>query len=378
MSKPSMRPKDSQRGFSLMEIMVGVAIGLIGIVVMFQTIEVWEARKRTTSSGSDAQVAGTLAMFALERDLKLAGYGYGQSINFFMGAPLTIYDALRTPTTFTTNVYPVQITDGAAGAPDTISVFWGNSSFLTAKQSFTASTNTTKRTEKSRTGFQLGDVAMVCGIVGTNQCTLVEITDNTAADGLTLKHEAVGYTNFAGQPATARYNPGTSPFAYTLGTLYNLGPRPQMNTWQITNGKVLTWSDALHSEVAPTEVGEGIIDLQAQYGTATDSDGDGIMDSTTWSAAAPANWNLVQAVRVALLARGQQFEKPPVVPPIVPVTPNAPKWGNGAFTFQMRNVDGTADTNPTGAQADNNWRNYRYRVYEQVIPLRNIIWGGIQ
>ena len=50
--------------------------------------------------------------------------------------------------------------------------------------------------------------------------------------------------------------------------------------------------------------------------------------------------------------------------------PEAPKWASGYFT--MTNVDGTADTSPNDA---NDWRHYRYRVYEKVIPLRNTIWG---
>jgi type IV pilus assembly protein PilW len=47
----------------------------------------------------------------------------------------------------------------------------------------------------------------------------------------------------------------------------------------------------------------------------------------------------------------------------------------------MRNADGTADNGaacvpgavPASAQP-NNWRHYRYRVFETVIPLRNHIW----
>ena len=27
--------------------------------------------------------------------------------------------------------------------------------------------------------------------------------------------------------------------------------------------------------------------------------------------------------------------------------------------------------------ADPNWRKYRYRVYQTVIPLRNVIWAGV-
>jgi type IV pilus assembly protein PilW len=68
-------------------------------------------------------------------------------------------------------------------------------------------------------------------------------------------------------------------------------------------------------------------------------------------------------VRVALLARSQQYEK-------LKVTTTAPSWTGGSFT--MSDLGGTADTNPAGAT---NWRNYRYRVYEKTIPLRNVIWG---
>ena len=60
----------AQRGFSLVEIMVAAAIALIGIVVIFQVLAVWEERKRTTSSGSDAQIAGTIAMYNLDRDVR--------------------------------------------------------------------------------------------------------------------------------------------------------------------------------------------------------------------------------------------------------------------------------------------------------------------
>ena len=67
--------------------MVGVAIGLIGIVVIFQVLQVWEERRRTTSSGSDAQVAGSIAMFNLEHELKQAGYGFGMSAD--IGCPYT-------------------------------------------------------------------------------------------------------------------------------------------------------------------------------------------------------------------------------------------------------------------------------------------------
>jgi len=73
----------------------------------------------------------------------------------------------------------------------------------------------------------------------------------------------------------------------------------------------------------------------------------------------------VRAIRVALLARSRQFERNPV-------TTTAPVWARGAFV--MTNLDGSAQATSPANPADN-WRNYRYRVYEKVIPLRNMIWG---
>ena len=376
-----LRPRDRQRGFSLLEIMVGVAIGLIGIVVIFQVLAVWETRKRTTTSGSDAQIAGTIAMFNLERDLKLAGYGFGRST--FMGCTVNAYDALRAPPNFTFALSPVVIAAGAGGAPDTLTVLWGNSAFFVADQTFTTSSDTTKRT-RGRTGFQKGDLIVAAGN-SPAQCVLAEVTQNDVADGTpftdgaSIGHASMAYTNFQGQAVTARYNNPAGPgIAFTTGSLYNLGPAPQLNTWQIRNVRTLASSEGFRTPTSWTEVAEGIVDLQAQYGY--DDNGNNQIECPAasappvceWTAAvtsppltSPINWSRVRAIRVALLARSQQYDKDAV-------TTTAPTWAGGAFV--MRNVDGSADSSPGDA---NDWRHYRYRVYQAVVPLRNLIWGTL-
>jgi type IV pilus assembly protein PilW len=74
---------------------------------------------------------------------------------------------------------------------------------------------------------------------------------------------------------------------------------------------------------------------------------------------------------VALLTRSQQFEKDYVASAV-------PSWWVGDFT--MFNIDGTTGAAPTAAltNSPNDWRGYRYRVYEKIIPLRNIIWPTLQ
>ncbi|MEI2695121.1 MAG: hypothetical protein V9E90_08625 [Saprospiraceae bacterium] len=71
-------------------------------------------------------------------------------------------------------------------------------------------------------------------------------------------------------------------------------------------------------------------------------------------------------MRVALLARSDQFEK-------AAITATAPTWAGGGFT--MTNLDGSAgNTVPTDPAQD--WRHYRYKVFESIVPLKNVMWGS--
>jgi len=366
-----LQPGHAQRGFSLVEIMVAAAIALIGIVVIFQVLAVWEERKRTTSSGSDAQVAGTIAMYNLDRDIRQGGFGFG--LSSYLGCTVQAYDTSRGTPGFTFNLYPVQIVDGASGAPDEIRILYGTSTTFSANQTFTTSTATAKKAAV-RAGFNKGDLVIVAGNAAgaAANCHLVEITGNTNADGLTLDHASGNYTNYLAQTVTARYNnPAGTGATYTNGGLHNLGPgnltagsvasQPRWNIWQLRTNNTLSWSDALHDSATWFDVAEGIVNLQGQYGV--DANNDNMIASTEWTITTPTDWTKVRAIRVGLLARSQQYDK-------LAVTATAPSWAGGAFT--MTNVDGTTDTTPGDA---NDWRHYRYRVYEKVIPLRNLIWG---
>jgi type IV pilus assembly protein PilW len=159
------------------------------------------------------------------------------------------------------------------------------------------------------------------------------------------------------------------PAAGTLGgTLYNLGPidpipnpqrqGPSLNQWRIVNN-TLQFSNLLGDSAVST-VAEGVVHLRAQYGVDDGAAGaggaiagDGIISPSEWKSTAPDNWSQVLAVRFALLARSGLLEKSAV-------TTGTPTWAGG--TFDM------------GAMASD-WRNYRYRVYESTVAMRNMIWG---
>ena len=64
-----------QSGFSLIELMVGLAIGLIATVVIMQTFSSFEGSKRSTTGIADAQTSGSIGLYMIQRELQFAGYG---------------------------------------------------------------------------------------------------------------------------------------------------------------------------------------------------------------------------------------------------------------------------------------------------------------
>jgi type IV pilus assembly protein PilW len=372
-------------GLSIIEILVGVAIGLIGIVAIFQAIAVWSKHTATTSSGGDAQVAGTLALFNIERDIKQAGHGFGRAQTPVMGCSVAATDT-SPARAFNFNLSPVAIAASAGGAPDTVSVLYGDSSFYVEEGDFTDATASTKKLRR-RGGFKPGDVVVVAVNPGasaaTAACQLIQITGDANPDGYTVDHTTAAYTSFyaASSPASAsRFNSAVAPGALS-GTMYNLGPDPRLNVWSILNGKALVRTDTINSPALPIQIGDGVINLKAEYGV--DNDGNGTITPDEWQTAAPADWRKVLAIRVAVLVRSRQFETSRDAGASTPggavtKTANNPFYFGDPVNrkFLMTNVDGTADSYGDTDVNPNNWRYYRYRVYERVIPLRNMLWGN--
>jgi len=122
---------------SMIELMVAMAIALIGTIIIFQVFEVSEGIKRTTTSGGDAQQNGVLGLYLMERDLRNAGMGFNDVTA--AGCLATANDSTRSPNAFTFLMSPASITGGAtATAPDSVAIFYGsqfvvaNSTTLTA------------------------------------------------------------------------------------------------------------------------------------------------------------------------------------------------------------------------------------------------------
>jgi type IV pilus assembly protein PilW len=374
-----------QRGMTLVEVMVGLAIGMIGMLVIFQTVSVWDARTRATTAGTDSQTTGSIAMFSIERDLRLAGQGFGTADPAEMGCQVSGFDQnASAPIGFP--MAPVVIVDNdATNSPDEIATLYGVSTYFTSWTTFNRVTAQTVSTY-DRTGFKAGDLAVLANaggaLPGSSDCQLVEISDDsTPADRQTMAFVQGSYPHFysGGSNLPSRYNTAAGIGAsYPTGKAFSLGPQPRRNVWSIASGVLGSRDELQNTPFFP--IAEGVIDMQAEYGFDTDPNPD-VLGAIGWTKTLPApnDWTTVRAIRVALLVRSRNLEKPATNATDQNYSAPNPVWhangGASQVAFVMRNVDGTADSFGPGDPSPNNWRNYRYTVYEKVFPLRNVIWG---
>jgi hypothetical protein len=130
---------------------------------------------------------------------------------------------------------------------------------------------------------------------------------------------------------------------------------------------------------APQQVAESVVNLKAEYGV--DLDGNGTISAAEWVNAPPADWRTLLAIRVAVLVRSRNFERngDPGATGVRAATPTAANpyyFGDPVGRkFLMTNVDGTADASATSTPCRTTGAITATRVYERVIPLRNMLWG---
>lgn len=359
----AMASRRKLRGISLVELMVGVVIGLLATLVIMQTLFSYEGQKRTTTSGADARVNGALALYVIERDAMSSGYGL-ISVDGSMGCPIRRnYKGEALPEL---TLEPVTIVDGANGSPDSIR-------FLSSMRAgWTLPTRISDDHPKtaanffvdSDLGIREGDlmIAVPSSMGPDKWCTLLQVTkDSNPKNG-----PGKGTNQIIHNSGKSDWNmPNNANFpkdGYQKGDyLINLGQgQMRENTYSISEGLhlQLTTFDTRVGSAITTSLYPNIVDLQAVFGKDTNWPVDGVIDR--WEVAQPANndeWRQTLAIRVALLTRSQQWEKDEV-------TFEKPTWSGDSnqsdIPFSMENVP--------------DWKHYRYRVFETVVPLRNVIW----
>jgi type IV pilus assembly protein PilW len=397
--KPARRVKPEHRGMTLIELMVAMAIGL-GVMLAVTTLLIaGENHKRVTTSTNDAEQTGAYAFHALDGLLRGAGSAIAESayptdrgvlgclLNAAQFLPRTVpvptpfFNSFLAGATNTLVVAPLLIAPGQSdGGSDVLVVMGGSGAAGGVSRQVTGGGSATSMTLDNAVGFSAGDVALVSQS-GVPECLLEEVNSVAAP---TLNVGATTYYTLNGVSPTAPSTnlttlvTSTSTYVTPLGnaaannvqfeligvgtdrTLYSYDLLQNLNLIQNVGGDVsqaiADGVDSLHAIYGVDSTGAGL--QQNAWASAGVVAGDGIYSMTSVMAS-PNTMHNILAVRVALVLRGQYYDKNIVTPATLTLFSG---YVNAAGNSLQQTINLTV-----------NDQHYRYRVFEFTVPLRNML-----
>jgi type IV pilus assembly protein PilW len=354
-----------QRGFGLADVLVGVTVALAAALVIFTTFSESERVKRNIVSVGDAQVVGLLASFTLGLQLANAGNALATSAQALdacadPGDPDGVRNFAKS-----WRPVPVMIIDGGApGIPDSFAIGYG-----TATTSFApapvVSASAGQYVVRSPNGFhpkvkgEENDLIVAIERApssGMGDCVAARVESVTDRSGSCDGCVQLSYKGSGLAVAHSVFNAGSTDDAQKV--YYDVDAAKG-----VLRSTRLLDDQGRPSGAAPVPLASGIVNLKLQYGI--DTDADGLVD--TWASgtgpwapdqlmsATAAKISSIKAIRIGVIVRSDQFDR---------TYDQDANWSM---------FDGTiAGTFPRSRTPPGNWR---YRVYETTIPLRNAIWN---
>lgn len=394
----STRLRRRERGFSIIEIMVGVVIGMIAVLVIYQVFVTSEGIKRNITAAGDAQQNGLLSSFMMGIELANSGNGLAVAARDLGAcAPTAVAGAAPTPIEIASSQLPIPmlISDGGgANNPDSFVIYYSVARTLVSPALFAApaAANAASYLVVSANGFQftngVGDMVVAipnptAAFPSANQCYTSVITaapvQGTIVDpDSPPKKLATLAVTLAGAPV---------PMDAFSSELLNLGPANlvQKVLYDVSGGSLRSKSLLDPATGAPDNaqpvnpLASNVLNIKLQYGI--DTVGDGLVhhwvpalagtaygdwDAKTMLTGKPyTELNRIKAARIAILVKSEQHDKDLNPDPGFSRTVfNDCADGGTCYpvTFSIAPVAGQ----PYG---------WRYRVYETVIPLRNEVWN---
>ncbi len=370
-----MRLLRRQDGFGLIDMMVGVVIALVALLVIFGVFAVSEQHKRNTTAIGEAQVNGLLSSFTMGLQLANSGNAVAASIADLAACddqaaepdPVKRYAKSWRP-------LPIMIIDGgAADKPDRFTVTYSTTSTIVSP-ALVVGASPGKYVVQSPTGIhpRLG---------GQRKDLLIAIRNAPFGATGECKGARADAVVDSGDPSCTWGVGGCVEVSYTGGltagatpySVFNMGPADDVQKVLYDLDDPLKPSVLRSTQLiddlgqlangGPNPIASNVVNMKLQYGI--DTDGDGLLDTWVsatgpWGPAAlmsasPQTIKQIKAVRIGIIVRSDQFDK----------------------EFQQdvawSMFDGTyAGTFAQSAMPPGNWR---YRVYETVLPLRNEIWN---
>jgi type IV pilus assembly protein PilW len=385
-------------GIGMIEVLVSMVIGLVALLAITQVFAGFEASKRTTMAGVTAQTNGLLALRVLEKEVRQGGYGL--SGNSALMCPIIKYYNAGSGIT-TLSSMPLKINDGGS-APDSIETFYSSSAVGAAPLHLTADmpTPSNKTSVNTVAGLSSCDLILMASPDGSKSCTLMQVTGTQSGNN-------VSSTFFQTSSADSYYNPpgggnaglfptggyNTNDVVMNMGNFINkrfvVSKTVGADEYFLRQVNLNTKYSGCGTQVPDPDLDlvSNVVDIQARYGVAaagsqTVSCWTDAIDLTSvygpdprvtganssycygkdWSNPDTERKNRIKAVRVAVAVRSVLPEKPSVDGAGCDATAAAPVGWDGGPTMRIAAVA--------------NWQCYRYKVYQTIIPLINVIWAG--
>nr|WP_239058043.1 PilW family protein [Crenobacter caeni] len=388
----------ASRGFTLVELMVGIAVGLLVVLAVTQSVAFVNQQRKATTGGNDAQENAQAALVFLDGALRLAGNGMSlrespfacTSYNAYYdppggGSPVTVSggtDLGFIPgVAIPRNGLAVRLQGGAGVAPDALTVY-------SAPRNINGVIGDAGLVQLSGNMPVPSANIDVDGFADLKEGELILIKDPTNPSMPCSLHKITGLVSGglkiqANPGANGEYNPsGTPPwtnFSYSAGSLVLRAPTPG-NQLLETNSYNLAASRLQHCAgelgcASPTALVDGIVQLQAQYGVSASAASKVVSQwvepTGAWANPSSADAKRIRAVRLVVVARSAEVAPDNVT---AACTNAAGVSNTGPCSFQDAAAP-VIDLSAVSVPAGRTWQNYRYRVYTTVVPLRNVVWN---
>jgi len=288
------RQRYFERGFSLVEMMISIAIGLLIVAALIGVLTSNSRSSKTNDRSTELQSNGRYALDHLKRGIRQAGYrGYSWA----------------DPNIPTTTITP--ITDECLGAGASAGSFVSN-----LRQGIWGANDSNPYSGNClATGYLRGDV-LVIRKLATSPLRTISPVENTVADTLYFRSsysagevfKGTGAAPLTGAPAISgapQADFALQEYVYYIGSDDNNAAIPALRRRSLVG-----------SAMVDEMVVSGIEDMQVQYGrldTATNTqywDASNINGASTDTTATLSSyaWNEVKSVRIWLLARTAKRE----------------------------------------------------------------------
>jgi type IV pilus assembly protein PilW len=422
--------RSTQRGMTMVELLVAMAIGVIVTLAVSQLLYTTENFKRSTTSTNDADQTGAYAVHALDRALRSAGSGIAQSASSssqagvlgcrlnaggFLPRTTSAYPAPfataflggATPTAL--RVAPVLIGAGQSDnqgnslyttpVPSDVLVVMGASGAAGGVTRANYGTgSSTSIVLESTVGFSQYDVLLISQN-GTTDCLLEEVAAVPNSSTLTLQNNATSYPYYTTGSTTtlSTLDSSTASFITPLGNaapptaaspaspnniqvlLFGVGTNNTLYSYDLLQNQY--YVQGLGTNNTSQAIADQVVQMNAIYGVATTATPSVF---NHWVGPSDTNYDinsvmnnllnqqqLIVAVRVAIVVRGEYYD-----------ANNNNSANNGyastylappSLTIFSGLVNGSGTSLAKTLTFTPQARQFRYRVFEFTVPLRDMI-----